>query len=467
MRSPLGVILPLLLAVVAACAQPTAAPPAAAATEAAAGAGVVKILGLRDGTPVQGSGFVVSVDRGQVEIVTAAHVIAGLQPLEVELAVAPGERFAAESILGAEFGNPRGLAALRVRGDLPAGIAALAFDAESPLVPAEELMIIGYPNRQTVAPLTLRRAFAGFEGSSLQLDRPSGEGISGAPVLRQGRVVGVVMEEDPQLTYAAGAVVARAAALGWKVNLGESSPVPTPEPEPEPPPKACIPGEVEERTVQGVVYVRICEGKFTMGLTADVALGQSDEKPAHPVRLSEFWIGKTEMTNEEYRRVRPTHPGEPFLPATGIPWPTAKAACERLGARLPTEAEWEYAARAGSDTLWPFGDDWRQLGDYAWYSHNSDIRVEPVARRRANAWGLYDMLGNAKEWVEDNYGPYSGAAQTDPVVHIPGEPLRVLRGGYALDGPAHLRSAARDASMPGNDGKYTGFRCVVGPRLPP
>ena len=148
------------------------------------------------------------------------------------------------------------------------------------------------------------------------------------------------------------------------------------------------------------------------------------------------------------------------------------------GYRLPTEAEWEYACRAGTQTRWSFGNDHRQLGEYAWYGENSDNEPQPVGRKKPNPWGLYDMHGNVCEWCWDWYGPYpqtpARSAMPDPVG--PAKPAivavfdqqgsvvkgtaRLLRGG-SFDGRARfLRSASRLRFWPDDWYSGIGFRCV-------
>jgi formylglycine-generating enzyme required for sulfatase activity len=235
--------------------------------------------------------------------------------------------------------------------------------------------------------------------------------------------------------------------------------------QPAPPaPKACVPGSGEELTENGITYVRICGGTFTMGSAANDAF--DDEKPEHLVQLSEFWLGKTEVTNEQYRRFRPDQKGEANLPVTGVIWTDAQATCEHFGGRLPTEAEWEYAARAGGQTAWSFGDDEKLLGDYVWYAKNSGDMPHPVGTKKANAWGLHDMYGNAWEWVADWYGPYPSTAQTEPSGPPTGK-FRVLRGGSFDVSSWYLRSAGRFRVGPELRDRFVGFRCARGPRRQP
>ncbi len=211
------------------------------------------------------------------------------------------------------------------------------------------------------------------------------------------------------------------------------------------------PVEVVEVEDQGIVFVHIPAGTFTRG--------------SGEVTLSEFWIDKYEVTNEQYRRLHPEHAGKAELPAARVSWHDAKLFCEHFGFELPTEAQWEFAARAGSDAAWSFGDDERDLERYAWYTGNSDGKAHPVGTREPNVWGLHDMHGNVSEWVADVYGPYSDEPQTDPTGPAEATPgaSRVLRGGAFNLGPTVLRSAVRLRLLPEVRNLNVGFRCVRRP----
>ncbi|HYO15456.1 MAG TPA: SUMF1/EgtB/PvdO family nonheme iron enzyme [Thermoanaerobaculia bacterium] len=411
---------------------------------------VVRISGTRGGTPVRGSGFVVSLDRDKATIVTAAHVVEGAQQLEVAFATDLTESFLAAGVLGMDAGSPNGLAAFQVRGALPEGVTTLSFDVESRPGLGEALFLLGFPE-MAPAPRTTQRVLSARSGTLLLIDQGIGEGFSGGPVLQGGKVVGVVTDTDGQTTYAVNAVVAREALEGWGVNL-----------------KPCLPGE--EITESGIIFGRICTGTFTMGSAENDKDAFDNTKPAHQVTLSEFWIAKTETTNEQYRRFRSDHQGDNRLPVEDVIWADAKAACEHFGGRLPTEAEWEYAARAGSQTAWSFGDNEKELGEYAWYVENSGNMPHPVGTKKPNAWGLHDMHGNVWEWVADWYGTYPSGVQADPSGPTTGK-RRLQRGGAYNFHASILKSEFRfqvpEVFWPGGKPRASGFRCVLVHRRQP
>jgi len=213
-------------------------------------------------------------------------------------------------------------------------------------------------------------------------------------------------------------------------------------------------------TKDGLTYVMIPPGTFQMGCSPDDFECTPDET-RHSVTISNgFWIGQTEVTQAAYMKVVGTNPSRfkgDQLPVEMVSWDTAKAYCERVDMRLPTEAEWEYAARGGSPA-----SRYKPLDQIAWYSENSKDTTHAVAQKQANGYGLYDMLGNVWEWVADWYEPYTAAAATDPK-GPPMSPGRVLRGGSWFNVPSYIRVSDRLYDRPGfklEAVNRVGFRCV-------
>jgi formylglycine-generating enzyme required for sulfatase activity len=214
--------------------------------------------------------------------------------------------------------------------------------------------------------------------------------------------------------------------------------------------------------------VRIPAGSFMMGSDDD----WEQERPVHQVTISrDFYIGTHEVTQEQWLAVMGTNPSGHSggnLPVEMISWEDAvaftEALSDRLGCevRLPTEAEWEYACRAGTTTKYCFGDDAAGLGDYGWSVSNSDRLTQPVGGKRANAWGLFDMHGNVWEWCTDwhDKGYYSQSPSTDPAGPSSGE-SRVLRGGGYLLRDTSVRSAVRGNHSPELRFEDLGLRIVV------
>jgi sulfatase modifying factor 1 len=218
----------------------------------------------------------------------------------------------------------------------------------------------------------------------------------------------------------------------------------------------------------GYEMVKVPGGRFSMGQGGT----QADEQPAHNVTVGSFWMGKTEVTQGLYQQVMGTNPSKfsscgASCPVELVSWVDAVTFANKLSAlegleacysisgadvswpkgrsctgyRLPTEAEWEYAARAGQNTTYSGSNE---LGEVAWYDDNSGDKTHPVAQKRANAWGLYDMTGNVWEWVWDWYDSsyYQSSSSTDPAGPNTGS-LRVIRGGSWYREPAGARVANR------------------------
>ncbi|MBP7582440.1 MAG: formylglycine-generating enzyme family protein [Spirochaetes bacterium] len=231
---------------------------------------------------------------------------------------------------------------------------------------------------------------------------------------------------------------------------------------------------ITRKTVGGMEFAKIPGGGFLMGFS-DCGQGVAEECPRHRVGVSPFWMGACEVTREEYLAVMGADPsrGGPGarLPVTRVSWNDAAEFCRRFGARhgvrarLPYEAEWEYACRAGTSTHYYWGD--RVDGRYCWYYHNSGASgggggPRPVGGRRANAFGLFDMSGNVWEWCADRYDIryYASSPENNPRGPSRGE-LRVLRGGSWKDGGYYMRSGLRNAGGPDIGDGFRGFRVVL------
>ena len=200
-------------------------------------------------------------------------------------------------------------------------------------------------------------------------------------------------------------------------------------------------------------------GWFTMGCSTGDSDCQSDEKPAKNVYVDAFHMDVYEVTQSEYQRVTGTNPSSfkncADCPVENVSWNDASNYCAKVGKRLPTEAEWEYAARGGTT-----GARYGNLDDVAWYGGNSGNKTHPVGQKQPNAYGLYDMLGNVWEWNQDWYDEnwYSQMPERNPV-NTKNNSLRVLRGGGWTDDPGLVRASGRGGGLPTTAGNGMGFRC--------
>jgi formylglycine-generating enzyme required for sulfatase activity len=221
----------------------------------------------------------------------------------------------------------------------------------------------------------------------------------------------------------------------------------------------------------GMELKGVSPGTFTMG-----SMDVPGETP-HEVRLTQhYYLGLTPVTNAQWKSVMGSVPSElknDDHPVHNVSWDDAILFCKKLSAlpaerkagrvyRLPTEAEWEYACRAGTRTDYSFGDDASLLGAYAWFVDNAGGQTRPVGQKQPNAWGFYDIHGNVWEWCSDWYRDYPASAVSDPKGPSTGSD-RVLRGGGWLGAAGRCRSARRNWSIPSFRNSVNGFRLALSP----
>ena len=264
--------------------------------------------------------------------------------------------------------------------------------------------------------------------------------------------------------------------LGLPLHAQVSVGSPTSERQTGEPGSVRLPGDVY------MDFVWIGPGTFTMGAPASEEGHERDETPQHTVTISRgFYLSKYELTQGQWKAVMGTAPwaGIEYIkeadecPATYISWNDVRALVAEMTAvvegatfRMPTEAEWEYACRAGTTTRWSFGDPLDELGKYAWYSGNSYDAGEPyphaVGTKLPNPWGLHDMHGNVYEWCQDYYSTssYTASTQVDPI-WVAESLNRVIRGGGIRFFWHDTRSSNRSMAQPGHATYWIGARIVM------
>ena len=222
-----------------------------------------------------------------------------------------------------------------------------------------------------------------------------------------------------------------------------------------------------------IEFILIQAGSFMMGSPPNSE--ERNETPLHKVTISKpFYLGKYQVTQEQWEAVMGNNPSRfkgPKHPVDSVSWNDTQEFIKRLNAkerhnryRLPTEAEWEYAARAGTTTAYFFGDDSSALSGYAWYFGSSDSASHPVGQKPPNAWGLHDVHGNVFELTHDWFGGryYADSPKTDPKGPSSGAG-RVARGGSWSYNAESARSAYREFIMPDSRGGDVGFRLALSP----
>ena len=234
--------------------------------------------------------------------------------------------------------------------------------------------------------------------------------------------------------------------------------------------KKCYFGN-ETFTVKGVEFTMIAVegGTFTMGATSEMSEPYDDEKPTHQVALSSYFIGETEVTQALWQAVMGNNPSYfkgDDLPVENVSWDDCQTFINKLNNltgqrfRLPTEAEWEFAARGGNRSNHTQYSGSSSLDDVAWYDDNSGRKTHPVKTKKANELGLYDMAGNVYEWCQDWLGSYSSSSQSNPTG--PGSGFcRVFRGGCWAHPAWGCRSSYRDTNAPDRHGTGLGLRLAL------
>ncbi len=221
--------------------------------------------------------------------------------------------------------------------------------------------------------------------------------------------------------------------------------------------------EVKEycHEITGLEFVLIPGGTFSMGITDS----ESNENPIHKATLSPYLISKTEVIQKVWQKIMGNNPshfkkGDNY-PVECVSWEDCQEFCKKSGLQLPTETQWEYAYRAGMITKWYFGDNENELSNYAWYNSNSNNQTHPVAQKKPNGFGIYDMAGNVWEWCQDWYEEnyYANSESIDPVGPNTGS-HRIIRGGGWGSGASFCGASSRSRDIPSRQRHNLGFRVV-------
>jgi formylglycine-generating enzyme required for sulfatase activity len=468
---------------------------------------------VRITTPMtQGSGVVVAVDVDGAVILTAYHVIANAERINVVFGGAPGRgafEVTAAALVGWQSSDETyGLAAFRVRGPVPNGVRAAMLGTDTTLQRGDPLVYWGYPNRST----TLQRFglnLSATEGTNFSTDRSVGGGASGGAIVKDGRVVGIAAARDAEQTYGVMSQVAAIALRYWGITLPDS-PVRSPA-APETAASGTVrrAGDVFRDCADCPEMVVIPAGKFTMGSPASEEGRDTGEGPTREVSVPSFALGRYEVTRAQFQayatgvgakiagcRVASVNawvddasrswqsPGfeqTPSEPVVCVNWDDMNAFVKWLGLRarqtyrLASEAEWEYAARAGTTTSRYWGNSPSDACAHAnvvdetvkkyfavLMTHacsDGVVHTAPAGRFKPNAFGVYDILGNAWEWTQDCWNDNYTRAPTGGGPWTTGDcSRRVVRGGSWISEPRYVRAAFRVGNPTSFRDHVSGFR---------
>jgi formylglycine-generating enzyme required for sulfatase activity len=434
--------------------------------------GVVKITAHAEGKTKIGTGFIVRLEKETAYIVTASHVVEGDSQPKVVFRPNDTKVFPAQ-IKGLEGGDPRGLAALAVEGNLPEGLETLPLYQDFNVTGGEPGTVIGFPRVPAVPWAVTSSVMTGQQGKYLVFSGAAVEGNSGGPIMVAGKAVGVITEVLGQYGYAVPIQIMQIALRGWSIPLDAATKETARMPDIA---KGQLPHEVTGK--DGAPMVPIPAGEFWMGSPDDE--GTPNEHPRHWVYLEAYDMDRFEVTVSRYAEfMQSTGRQAPHdwakvkiskhssLPVVGVSWNDAETYCRWAGKRLPTEAEWEKAARGTDERTYPWGDEQPSSGlanfGKAGTRRVYDERLAPVDSYEAgnSPYGLHHMAGNVYEWTADWYDEdfYAKSPQRNPTGPSNGQ-YRMLRGGSWRFKPIAVRSAHRSYTTPTNQYDYIGFRCA-------
>ena len=438
-----------------------------------------RLVVMIEGSFGKGAGVVFAVENGQAYIATMFHVVrkqgaqgsddVRAQDLKVRFRQREREAVEARHYEEASFEND--LAVIR------APVSGLSFDFArlgdpKALRNGAFAYAVGQPGGErwgvTYQPGSISAVGAIWVRMQSAYVEPGHSG--GALMDQEGRIIGLVKQTGGSTPQAlridiAVDVLTRDLRLPVQLTAAGSTPILRTVPPVVAPaaPTKLAAGSERTNAKDGLKYVWIPPGSFRMGCSEqpkDEQCDKSDEFPTHAVTISRgFWMGQTEVTQEAYQRVVGKNPSSfkgAQRPVELVSWTDAQAYCTAVGLRLPTEAEWEYAARAGTGSSWYGGG---AVGDVAWYGVNANGQTHDVKGKPANAWNLFDMLGNVWEWTADWYDAsyYKNSPRQDPTGPATGA-SRVLRGGCSASGLVCVSSRLR--VVPSDRHTSVGFRCA-------
>lgn len=477
--------------------------------------GIVKLVATVDGRQKTGTGFIVQHKAGNTLIVTAAHVVEGDKFPKAEFYARRNDPIETE-VLYIEGGDRRGIALLKLRNtaELPQNVVALPFGSLEGMQDGEDLMTIGFPSGGGSWDV-LKISITSREGRDLLLSGDLEEGNSGGPILKQGKVIGLVTSTD-QRGQAIPAQIVTMTLQGWGVTIAAGNKDVTTSTTTSKKPTTETPFLIEPD------MVRIPSGTFMMGSPETEVGHLGHEGPQHQVTIAPFVISRTEISVGQFRQFvqdQDYHQGKDYRttaeqngkgcwvwntkkkqeeklpqrywknpgfeqsnnhPVVCVSWDDAQAyvvwLSHRTGLnyRLPTEAEWEYAARAGTRTAHFYqadrqcdyangaGQEAKSIASFLANCADGYVYTASVARFRPNPFDLFDMLGNVMEWTQDcwhenyNHAPTNGSAWLD--ANGGDCNRRMVRGGSWVNIPRVLRSARRDWGGTGGASSTLGFR---------